>query len=63
MKEIKIVIGKGGRTKILAPGGKGQGTKAFTEKLAKELGDIEERHKGEHYEKTEQKGQISQGTE
>ena len=63
MREIKIVIGKGGRTKILAPGSKGQGTKKFTEDLAKELGDIEERHKGENYEKTEQKGQVNQGTE
>lgn len=61
-KEIKIVIGKGGRTKILAPGVKGQGTADFTEDLAKTLGETEERHKGTTYEKhPEVKDQQKQG--
>jgi hypothetical protein len=51
-KEIKIVIGRGGRTKILAPGVKGSGTAKFTEDLAKDLGKTEERHKGVQHEKT-----------
>ena len=64
MKEIKIIIGKGGRTKILAGGASGTGTSEFTKKLADELGDIEERHKGETYLKNEQsqKGQVDQGS-
>ena len=61
MKEIKLVISKGGKTKILAGGAGGAGTAAFTEKLAKELGQVEERHRGQDYEKVEQKGpQVTQ---
>jgi hypothetical protein len=61
-KEIKLVIGRGGRTKILAGGVKGQGTADFTESLADELGNTEERHKGNTYEKhPEVKGQQKQG--
>lgn len=45
MKEIRLIISDG-EVKILAEGQKGQGTAEFTEKLAKDLGTIEERHKG-----------------
>ena len=45
MKEIILKI-KDGEVKIFAEGVKGQGTAAFTEGLAKDLGKIEERHKG-----------------
>lgn len=45
MKEIILRI-KDGEVKIFAEGVKGQGTAEFTEALAKELGKIEERHKG-----------------
>lgn len=62
MKEIKIVVGKGGKIKILAKGQKGTGTAQFTEKLAKELGDVEERHKGETYESTHQDNTVDQGS-
>jgi hypothetical protein len=48
MKEVMLVIKKGGRVAIFAEGPKGAGTKEFTEALAKELGNIEERHKGVH---------------
>ena len=61
-KEIKIVVGKGGKIKILAEGAKGQGTAAFTEKLAKELGETEERHKGETYESSHQDNTVDQGS-
>ena len=61
MKEIKIIFGKGGRTQILAPGQKGQGTAQFTEKLAKDLGEIEERHKAQDYTHTDSQQQINQG--
>lgn len=47
MAEIKLIIPKGGKVKILD---KGKNAAAFTEKLAKELGSIEERHKGGHFE-------------
>lgn len=49
MKEVKVVIGKGGRAKVLADGPHGAGTEKFTESLAKELGTIVERHKGLHH--------------
>ncbi len=61
MKEIKLVFGKGGKTKILAGGSKGQGTSALTEKIAKDLGQTEERHKGQEFEQTNQDNQIKQG--
>lgn len=60
MKEIKINIAKGGRTKILAKGTNGIGTENFTEKLAKELGSIEERHKGGSYEHTQSGQNVEQ---
>lgn len=60
MKEIKLIIGKGGKTKILADGVKGKGTEKFTEKLAKELGDIEERHKGTTYLTNETSNEVKQ---
>lgn len=62
MKEIKIVFGKGGKVKMLAGGSKGKGTANFTEKLSKELGVTEERHKGETYEKQDQGQNVDQGT-
>ena len=49
MKEVILHIGKDGRVKIMAEGAKGKGTETFTEKLAKALGEIEERHKGHHH--------------
>lgn len=61
MREVKLIIGKGGKVKVLAKGTKGQGTAAFTEKLAKELGDIEERHKAGTATDVETSQQIEQG--
>lgn len=61
MKEIKLVFGKGGRTKILAGGSKGAGTAALTEKIAKELGQTEERHKGTEFEQTNTGNEVKQG--
>ena len=46
MKEVKLVFCKGGKVKILAEGPNGKGTEKFTEQLAKDLGTIEERHRG-----------------
>ena len=60
MKEIKITSGKGGKTKILAPGEKGQGTSNFTEKLAKDLGQTEERHNGHDYDQNTNSNEIKQ---
>ena len=62
MKEIKLVFSKGGRVKIHAAGQKGQGTAQFTEKLAKDLGLVEERHRGEAYEDTHTDQQAKQET-
>jgi hypothetical protein len=62
MKEIILVIQKGGKVKILAEGQAGQGTAEFTEKLAKDLGQIEERHKGTHHAVHGEKQQQSLGT-
>lgn len=62
MREIKMVFGKGGRVKIHAGGQKGQGTAQFTEKLAKDLGLIEERHKADSYENTHTDQQAKQET-
>ena len=61
MKEIKLIIGKGGKTEILAKGMKGKGTEKFTEKLAKEMGEIEERHKAQTYGTSEQGQEVEQG--
>jgi len=48
VKEIKLTF-KNGRMRIDADGANGKGTEAFTEKLAKKLGQIIERHKGVHH--------------
>lgn len=58
-KEIKLII-KGGRVKVLAKGSSAQEAANFTEKLAKDLGDIEERHKGGQYEQTQDRQQVKQ---
>ena len=58
MSEIKIVIGRNGKVKIQNPGGSDA---SFTEKLAKDLGNIEERHKGVVYSPQETKNQQEQG--
>jgi len=55
--EIKLVIGRGGCVKILD---KAKNSAAFTEKLAKELGQIEERHKGSEYSTDSQNQQVKQ---
>ena len=55
MREVILVI-KDGKMKILAEGTNGKGTEAFTEKLAKDIGTIEERHKGSHHEHTHEHG-------
>lgn len=60
MKEIRVVIA-GGKAKILAEGPAGKGTAGFTEKLAKDLGEIEERHKGVEHVAQEHRGEIQQG--
>ncbi len=49
MREVKLVVGKGGKVEIHADGPKGQGTADFTMALAEELGEIVERHKGYHH--------------
>lgn len=48
-KEVKLVIGSGGRVEIHADGPKGYGTAKFTMDLAQALGEITERHKGYHH--------------
>jgi len=60
MKEIILKI-SGGQVKIFAEGVKGQGTAEFTEKLAKDLGKIEERHKGHDHVHQENQNQVKQG--
>ena len=60
MKEIRLII-NAGEVKILAEGAKGQGTADFTEKLAKDLGKIEERHKGLDHVAQVHKDQVKQG--
>ena len=52
---------KTGKTKILAKGSGGVGTEAFTEKLAKELGEIEERHRAHGYSSNETQDKVKQG--
>ena len=61
MKEIKIVIKRGGKVVINAKGMAGAGTEIFTEKLAKDLGAVEERHKGQNYGENHASQQVSQG--
>lgn len=63
MKEIKLVFGKGGKVQILTDAIKGKGTEGFTEKLAKDLGETEERHRAHSYQTTEQqnKTEINNG--
>lgn len=60
MKEIKIRFGKGGKTTITASKASAGEVAQFTEKLAKELGAIEERHKGGHYESQGGQQQVEQ---
>lgn len=60
-KEIKLIV-KGGKVKVLAKGASAQEAASFTEKLSKELGEIEERHKGGHYNETQQDQQLKQKT-
>jgi hypothetical protein len=60
VKQIKLVFGKSGNTKILAPGSAGKGTEQFTEKLAKELGELTERHRGETYNHIAEQQQVKQ---
>jgi hypothetical protein len=50
MREIKIVISKGGKAKITTPNSNEAEVNKFTEKLAEEMGKTEERHKSENYE-------------
>ena len=48
MKQVKLFFQKGGRVRIDAHGTFGQGTADFTLRLAQDLGEIIERHKGNH---------------
>jgi len=54
MKEVKLVILRGGRIKILAEGANGKGTADFTMSLSQDLGFIVERHRGPAYTETHQ---------
>ena len=59
MKEVKLkFVGTLGQMKILAEGPNGKGTEKFTEKLAKGVGRIIERHKGPHHTHTEIEGKV-----
>jgi hypothetical protein len=60
MKEVILKI-SGGEVKIHAEGAAGQGTASFTEGLAKDLGKIEERHKGMDHAINTEKPQVKQG--
>ena len=55
--EIKLIVSKGGRVKILDKGGSNA---RFTEKLAKDLGKVEERHRGGVYNQTNNQQQVDQ---
>lgn len=46
MKEIKLTFGRGGKVRMKANKSSAVEMSAFTEKLAKNLGNIEERHVG-----------------
>lgn len=62
MKQVKLIIAKAGRVRILAHGTYGQGTAQFTESLARDLGEIVERHQGTHHthNEAENKAEIHQ---
>jgi hypothetical protein len=55
--EVRLIISKGGKVKILD---KAKNAAGFTEKLAKELGQVEERHKGGSYETVGNQQQVQQ---
>ena len=55
--EIRLIVSKGGRVKILDKGGSNA---QFTEKLAKDLGKVEERHKGSSFEQNNTQQQVEQ---
>ncbi len=57
MTEIKIKIGKGGKVDVKVPPSQSEQVAKFTEKLAKDLGKIEERHKAGNYVHNETKAQ------
>lgn len=59
MKQVICRI-KGDKCKIQAEGMQGKGTEAFTEKLAKDLGEIVERHKGHHHHDHEDHDHVHQ---
>ena len=61
MVEIKIRIGKNGKIDIKVPQSQSQKAANFTEKLAKDLGKVEERHKGTTHTKTETNTQQQVG--
>jgi len=61
MREIKIVISKGGKAKITTPNSNEAEVNKFTEKLAEEMGKTVERHKGEAYDYNQDQNQITQG--
>jgi hypothetical protein len=61
MREIKIVISKGGKAKITTPNSNETDVNKFTEKLADEMGKTEERHKGEVYDYGQDQNHINQG--
>lgn len=61
MKEIKITISKGGKAKITTPNSNEAEVNKFTEELAKDMGKMDERHKGEAYDYNQDQNQVSQG--
>ncbi len=60
MREIKIKFSKGGKVQINAAKVTANEVANFTEKLAKELGTVEERHKGEQFETGHNTQQVQQ---
>lgn len=60
MKQVKLAIGSGGRVKILAHGTFGKGTEKFTMDLAKDLGEIVERHQGHHHTHEDERAEVHQ---
>ena len=61
MKEIQLLFLRNGTIKIFAEGQNGKGTEKFTENLAKALGTIIERHKGEHHDLTHEHRHVHIG--
>jgi hypothetical protein len=55
--EVRLIISKGGRVKILD---KAKNAAGFTEKLAKDLGQVEERHKAQDYTTDSRNQQVKQ---